>query len=1025
MEPEPEPSSPQEPQESQELDVELILDGLNKVQRDAVVSDAEVLQILAPPGSGKTRTLTSRVAYMLANGMSPSNIIVATFTNKASKEMKERISKMIGGGLEHRLIIGTFHSIATKYLRKYGHLIGLPKEFGIADTGDSSNVISRIIKRNKYSTMDGSDAGNVRSRISTLKAKMQSVDDYIASQKKANSTDEFSKIYDQYEKELKNSNLLDFDDLLLRCLDLLRAHPLCVSNIESVLIDEFQDTNLVQFDLMCLFAQRRNKITIVGDPDQSIYGFRAAEIGNLKTMQQVYPNTIVLNLEENYRSAAAILNCSLEVIQQDKARPQKGITPTHQLGTSPVLRKLPSPHFEAQWIVQEILRLRALTGNMFTFDDIAILVRSAGLARDIEPQMNNQRIPYRLIAGTKFFERQEVKPVLDYLRVIIDPNNSEALARVVNIPKRRLGSKSVEGLVAEAHKRGISIWTLICKGVRGDLKFEAPISKLGEQSLCQFIKVIKDIRKLLESAELAMKHDIAPIIQSLLDKIGYRAHIENMQKPGEERWVHVEELIEQATEFCNNLAAGFDDDLPDSDADAVVIEESTISIALGRFLANAALATVKESPEAENSQASEGVLTISTIHNAKGLEWPIVFVPGCYTGSIPHSRSEDTDEERRLLYVAMTRAQVLLYLSYPSELRDRKSGDKQESNLCTFLAEDKLKPLMKSAGPKISLAVIEEFGKIMGRECPTIEKIQETTKAANLPNRDDYVPSDDPSVNNYGTYTENEFQEDYDDDFDDHEGYNSRNSYSRTTTTRNYNQSSTSAYNRSNSYSTNRTTMTTAFSAQSTTIQGFRSANSHMHSLVNSQLEAEVDVRRVAFKRKSDGISGDNNDTKQSQSKSVKQKTDSKSKPKPKNTLANYFQKAPVKETDALPETRTGTSAPEPATKGPTLTKPPKQEKYIYLSSSPERPPPRNEIINQNHHLQEQMRRNPPVSNFTSVSGMVNGSSYMAPTTMSRMAGNTANAGSSTSRPASAVPLKTLGMRRSMSGWNDRHGTKK
>ncbi|KAF3909678.1 hypothetical protein AA313_de0208056 [Arthrobotrys entomopaga] len=1000
-----------------DLDVDLILDGLNRVQREAVVSDAEVLQILAPPGSGKTRTLTSRVAYMLARGMTPSNIIVATFTNKASKEMKERISKMIGGGLENRLIIGTFHSIATRYLRKYGHLIGIPKEFGIADTGDTQTIISRIIKRNKYSTVDGNDSGNIRSRISNLKAKMKSVDEYIADQKKKNDNDDFAKIYEQYEKDLKSSHLLDFDDLLLRCLDLLRDHPLCVSNIEAVLIDEFQDTNLVQFDLMCLFAAKRNKITIVGDPDQSIYGFRAAEIGNLNTMQQVYPQTIVLNLEENYRSAAAILNCSLEIIQQDKARPQKGITPTHELGSSPVLRKLPSPHAEAEWIVREILRLRALTGNLFTFNDFAILIRSASLARDLEPKLNNCRIPYRLIAGTKFFERQEVKPVLDYLRVVLDPNNSEALARVVNVPKRRLGTKSVEGLVAEAHKKGMSIWTLIRKGVRGDLKFEAPISKPGENSLCQFIKVINDTREKLKSAELSMKHDIAPIIQFLLDKIGYKQYVEDsLQNPGEERWQHVEELIVQATDFCNNLAAGLDDELPDSDADGIVIEESTISLALGKFLANAALATVKESPEADQSQNKDGVLTVSTIHNAKGLEWPVVFVPGCYTGSIPHSRSEDTDEERRLLYVAMTRAQALLYLSYPFELRDRKSGEKQESNLCTFLAESNLAPLMAPRGPKIIPAKILEFSKIMGRECPTAEQVQEIFKASGLPSRDDWIESDDPTAT-YGLPTEGDFQ-----DWEGYEDYRPRAATAQTWRSASHTATTTSLYNRSNSYSTNRTTMSSIsnFSAQSTTMQGFKSANSHMHTLTTSRLECEADARKATFKRKSDGITADNGDVQQSQPKNSKRKTDKNVKGKAQNnSLTNYFRK----QSDGLPEPQPASVPLKSAAGNSKVDKDlAKEETLIFLSSSPERPPRKTNVIAQNEQLKQQMRRNPPVSNFTSVSGMINSSSYMAPTTMSRMATNTGSGGSAN---ASNAPRKTLGMKRSMSGWADRHGTKK
>ncbi|KAK6508500.1 hypothetical protein TWF506_010588 [Arthrobotrys conoides] len=973
------------------VDVDQVLEGLNKVQREAVTSEAEVLQILAPPGSGKTRTLTSRVAWMLANGMNPSNIIVATFTNKASKEMKERISKMIGGGLENRLIIGTFHSIATRYLRKYGHLIGLPGAFGIADTSDSSAIITRIIKKNKYSTMDGNDAGNIKSRISNLKSKMQSVDEYIATQKKSNHNDEFSKIYTQYEKELKNSNLLDFDDLLLRCLDLLRAHPLCVSNIEAVLIDEFQDTNLVQFDLMCLFASRRDRITIVGDPDQSIYGFRSAEIGNLKAMQEVYPHTIVVNLEENYRSSAAILTCSLEVIQQDKARPAKGITPTHELGISPVLRELPSSDAEARWIAQEVLRLRALTGNLFTFDDIAILVRSGSLAREIETQMTQKRIPYRLLAGIRFFERAEVKTVLDYLRVVFDPNNNEALLRILNTPRRGLGDKAFRELSDAAGKKDTSIWNIVQKAARGDIKVVG-ISNAGITGLSKFVKVIRETQNAFQSEQSQDSEVIGKIIQTLLEKIDYKIYVgEKLQGEFEDRWQHVEEFIAQAVDFCGNVMTGFDEaDLPDTEAEGNPVEESALITALGKFLATAALASVKEGPEAAGSGDGSGVLTISTIHNAKGLEWPIVFIPGCYNGSIPHSRADDHDEERRLLYVAMTRAQVLLYLSYPSKLWDRKSGSTRR--------------LMATRGPDITLEKILSFSNIVSRECPTREMVQATINAAGLLILEDRVESDDP-ISQIGGYSKG--WDNYGSQPQNSSGRGFQRSSSGGFST--YSSWSAPAYSRTNSYpSTSRTTMASKFSVQSTTMQGFNTAKSHMHTLVNSQLECEADTQKKSTKRKSDKISEDGFGSQQIQPKVSKKKLDNS---KSENTVTNYFRKP----SDGLPE-------PQPFLQ-PSKTASKEKEKHIYLSSSPERPPPKRDITAQNKKLLDEMRHNPPTSNFTSVAGMIGGStSYTAPTTMSRMTAVVTNAGSTTSTlsTTSSKTTKTYGVKISKTGWSNR-----
>lgn len=885
-------------------------------------------------------------------------------------------------------------------------MIGLPGGFGIADTGDSSTIISRIIKKNKYATIDGNDAAGIKSRISNLKSKMQSVDEYIASQKKSSHSEEFSKIYAQYEKELKNSNLLDFDDLLLRCLDLLRAHPLCVSNIEAVLIDEFQDTNLVQFDLMCLFASRRDKITIVGDPDQSIYGFRAAEIGNLNTMQEVYPHTIVINLEENYRSSAAILNCSLGVIEQDKARPQKGITPTHEVGISPVLRQLPSPDAEARWIAQEVLRLRAVTGNLFNFDDIAVLVRSGGLAREIETQMTQKRIPYRLLAGIKFFERAEVKPVLDYLRVILDPNNNEALLRILNTPRRGLGDKAFKELSDMAGKKETSIWNIVQKAARGDIKMGG-ISKPGFIGLGKFVKIIRDTQDALKSEETGRPEMVGQIIQALLEKIDYKIYVgDKLQGEFEDRWQHVEEFVAQAVDFCRNVVAGIDEvDLPDTEAEGNPLEESASVAALGKFLATAALASVKEGPEAVGNGDGSGLLTISTIHNAKGLEWPIVFIPGCYNGSIPHSRSDDHDEERRLLYVAMTRAQALLYLSYPSELWDRKSGEMQDSNLSSFLAEGNLKPLMVSRGPNITLEGILSFSKIMSRECPTHEMVQATINAAGLRILEDWVESDDPT-RNYEGYSQDPYEEGYGSQpqYGAKRGYqrSSSNSFSA------YNSYSTPAYNRTNSYpSTNRTTMAFKFSVQSTTMQGFKSANTHMHTLASSQLECEADIRKTSMKRKSDNISGEDSGSQQSQPK-VSKKT---GKDKPQNTVTNYFRK----QSDGLPE-------PQPVSQ-PSKTAPKNDENFIYLSSSPERLPRKSDSTAQNRQLLDQMRNNPPTSNFTSVAGMVGGStSYTAPTTMSRMAARGTDAGPSTgtSSTASSGPTKQLGMKRSMTGWNNR-----
>jgi DNA helicase II / ATP-dependent DNA helicase PcrA len=373
-----------------------MLTSLNSSQRAAVSSTAQTLAILAGPGSGKTHTLTSRTAWLLKHeGLQPWNIIVATFTVKAAREMKERIGKLIGDGMEAKLVLGTFHSIARRYLARYGHLINIQRDFGIADTSDSLAIIRRIVKRHRL-TIDPSVA---RSRISGRKAKGADYQPAINGKLGSRPLEmqEFEICYREYEDSLKRSNLLDYDDLLLRCVDLLRTHPSCVSNVEAVLIDEFQDTNLVQFDLMRLFAAERKCVTIVGDPDQSIYGFRSAETMNFKRMLMQYPETITISLEENYRSSGAILLTALEIIQQDESRIAKSLKPTHIVGSKPVLRKLSSAQVEAQWIVMEIKRCLALTGSLMTYDDIAILLRSASLSRHIESALGKAGIAYRMV----------------------------------------------------------------------------------------------------------------------------------------------------------------------------------------------------------------------------------------------------------------------------------------------------------------------------------------------------------------------------------------------------------------------------------------------------------------------------------------------------------------------------------------------------------------------------------------------------------------------------------------------------
>lgn len=474
-----------------------IFDTLNDAQRRAVGSNSATVAILAGPGSGKTHTLTSRVAYLVDSlGYRPQDVIVATFTVKAAREMQDRIGRALGDGRERRIVLGTFHSISLRYLSAYGQRIGLDQKFGIADDSDSRAIIARICKRLQLSL----DPPAARAWISKRKAKGTEVTEpapkNAAAAKLQPRNQDLETCYEEYQTQLGRSNLLDYDDLLVRCVELLRKFPSCVSNVQAVLVDEYQDTNGIQYELMKLFAQSRQRITIVGDPDQSIYGWRSAEIRNLWRMLRDFPGTDEVSLEENYRSSQSILDISLMIIQQDAKRYKKALRPIHNKGSRPVLRKLKDTSTEAEWIVSEIRRALSMSGSMMTYNDVAILLRSASLSRHIEHALGRAGIAYRMIGGFKFYERAEIKTLLDYLRVVHQPDNNDALARIMNVPKRGIGDVTIKALLEEAETASLSMWALLDKHCRGDRLAKTKITKHAEQRINgELLRLVKGIRK--------------------------------------------------------------------------------------------------------------------------------------------------------------------------------------------------------------------------------------------------------------------------------------------------------------------------------------------------------------------------------------------------------------------------------------------------------------------------------------------------------------------------------------------------
>lgn len=650
--------------------------------------------------------------------------------------MKERIRNFIGEEFESRLVLGTFHSIARRYLSRYGHFIGIAKNFGIAESNDSLAIIKRIIKRHDFNL----DPKTARSRISKRKSEAAVGDEGKARTKRDTEQQEFENIYEKYEEALKISNLLDYDDLLLRCVELLKIHPECVANIEAVLIDEFQDTNHVQYELMSLFAQHRNpkptrripSITIVGDPDQSIYSFRSAEIKNLKKMSRQYADTQIVLLEENYRSSGSILLSAVEVIEQDEARPQKKLLATHGRGEKPILRTLPSAAAEAAWIVAEIQRTVALTGSLFNHADFAILLRAAQLSRPIEAALGRAGIAYRMVGGSRFFDRAEIGLLIDYLRVVSQPESNDALARVINLPARKVGDVTIKSLLEEAESKKQNLWNLVLDAAQGRRRPSTRITPMCQQGLDAFINIILTSQKKMTEEPCT----IVDLLNHIMKKIKFEDYLKTrFPEDVETRMANVQELINLASDGSPLQTS--DDSSEESLVEIEGVEQQLASgpeAVLIKFLANVALASAVDAKRDDEDAPKQ--VTISTMHAAKGLEWPVVFIPSAYQGSIPHSRAEDTDEERRLLYVGMTRAKAMLYLSWP-----KKNTSGEATTLSTFLSGTRIAPRFTTRGPAYGFEAAKSLAKILGRACPPEELIIDAMLKIEHP-KDDYWPED-------------------------------------------------------------------------------------------------------------------------------------------------------------------------------------------------------------------------------------------------------------------------------------------
>ena len=636
-----------------------ILDGLNKEQREAAEHIDGPVLILAGAGSGKTRTVTYRIAHMVREkGVSPLNILALTFTNKAAKEMKERAEALVGNDI-HNLQISTFHSFSVRLLRIYGEKLGYGKNFNIYDTDDQKSLISKIMK--ELNVQDDSTPGKIANRISKLKEKgidIKTIEREVDLRVPSNRV--FFDIYDKYDKTLRSSNAMDFSDLILnanKLLDNSEVLERVQERYRYIIVDEYQDTNDLQYEIINKIASKYNNICVVGDEDQSIYAFRGANINNILNFERDYKNALVIKLEKNYRSTERILNAANELIRNNKSSRGKKLWTDAGKGEKIQVFNAANTFEEANFIAEEIVRKNR---EGVPFKDMAVLYRTNAQSRVLEEKMLLNNIKYRVYGGMQFFQRREVKDLLAYLSVINNIQDNLNFVRIINVPKRSIGDKSVAKFAEIAAQKGISLFE--------SLKYIDEVSGLraaAKEKLKDFYRLLTDVLENLEHMT------VSEIFQEILNRTKY---IDSIEDNKEDRIKNIEELMNSIRE----------------------IEREYPGITLSEYLEFISLTSATDSMDDE-----ENFVKLMTIHSSKGLEFDFVFIAGMEEGLFPGEASilndEDLEEERRLCYVAITRAKKELRLSHASErmLWGQSSYGRPASRFIGELSQDELEFLNK------------------------------------------------------------------------------------------------------------------------------------------------------------------------------------------------------------------------------------------------------------------------------------------------------------------------------------------
>ena len=606
-----------------------LIEVLNDKQKEAVLQTQGPCLIIAGAGSGKTRVLTHKIAYLIEEKkVHPWNILAITFTNKAANEMKKRVEDLVGNAVND-MWIGTFHSICVRILRKFIDRIGFESSFIIYDTLDQRTMIKECLKSLNIDDKLYTDR-SVLSEISNGKNEMLDPEEYEKKYAGDFRKTKIAEIYKLYQKKLKDNNAIDFDDIINFTIKVLKENEDVLeyysNKFEYVLVDEYQDTNKAQFNLISLLASKHGNITVVGDNDQGIYSFRGADITNILNFEKDFPGTTIIKLEQNYRCTSNILKVANEVIKNNENKYDKKLWTENEEGNLPTIYQGDDEYDEARYLIDQINHLK--TEEYYKYSDFAVLYRMNSQSRAIEDILNREAIPYRVIGGLKFYERKEIKDALSYLRLIANSPDNISLRRVINEPKRGIGKTSLDKIQELSEKTGQPMYDIIKEADKYDLNRVYASSR-------EFVDLIEDLRK---------KKDELPISELLTEVLSRSGYIKELEV---ENTVEAETRIENLEELMTVV---------------IEFEEQEAENSLDDFLEGITLAS-----DIDNMEDSDDMVTLMTLHSAKGLEFPVVFLVGMEEGIFPGYRSigepKELEEERRLFYVGITRAKNYLHIT--------------------------------------------------------------------------------------------------------------------------------------------------------------------------------------------------------------------------------------------------------------------------------------------------------------------------------------------------------------------------